>query len=48
VQAAVDDVGEVALERAAGFAGGLAFGSLACEEGLGVGVDAGLDDGDAV
>jgi hypothetical protein len=48
VEAAVDDVGEVALECAAGFAGGLALGSLAGEEGLGVGVDAGLDDSDSV
>lgn len=46
-QEAVDDVGEVALERASGSAGGLALGSLAGQEGLGVGVDAGLDNGDA-
>ena len=47
-QAAVDDVGEVALEGAAGFAGGFAFGDLAGEVGLGGGVVALLDDGDAV
>ena len=47
-EAAVDDVGEVAFERAAGFAWGLAFADLAGEEGLGVGVVALLDDRDAV
>src|SRR4051794_41939182 len=36
-QAAVDDVGEVALEGAAGFAGGFAFGDLAGQGGLGGG-----------
>jgi hypothetical protein len=48
VQATVDDVGEVALERAACFARSLASGDLACQEGLGFGVVALLDDGDAV
>jgi hypothetical protein len=38
----------VALEGAACFAGGLAFGDLAVEEGLGGWVVALLDDGDAV
>jgi hypothetical protein len=38
----------VALERAAGFAWRLAFGDLALQEGLGVGVVSLLDDGDAV
>ena len=47
-EAAVDDVGEVAFEGAAGFAWGLAFADLAGEEGLGVGVVALLDDRDAV
>jgi hypothetical protein len=45
---AVEDVGEVALEGAAGFAGRLAFGHLAGEEGFGGGVVSLLDDGDAV
>jgi hypothetical protein len=35
VEATVDDVGKVALEGAAGFALGLAFGGLAGEEGAG-------------
>ena len=47
-EAAVEDVGEVALEGTAGFAGGLAFGDLFGEVGLGGGVVALLDDGDAV
>src|SRR4051794_41784609 len=46
-EAAVEDVGEVALEGAAGFSGGFAFGDLAGEEGFGGGVVALLDDGDA-
>src|SRR5918994_994634 len=48
VEAAVDDVGEVAFEGATGFAWGLAFADLAGQEGLGVGVVALLDDRDAV
>ena len=48
MEAAVDDVGEVALERAAGFAGGLAFCEFAGQEGLGCGVVSLLDDRDAV
>src|SRR4051794_41193646 len=48
VEASVDDVGEVAFERAAGFAGCLAFVELSGEERLGGGVVALLDDGDAV
>ena len=47
-QASVDDVGEVAFERAAGFSGCLALVDLASEECLGVGVMALLDDRDAV
>jgi hypothetical protein len=38
----------VAFERAAGFAGGFAFGDFAGEEGLGGGVVSLLNDGDAV
>ena len=48
MEAAVRDVGEVALEGAAGFAWGLAFGDLALQEGLGGRVVALLDDRDAV
>jgi hypothetical protein len=48
VEASVDDVGEVALEGASGFAWGFAFAEFAGEEGLGVGVVSLLDDGDAV
>ena len=48
VEASVDDVGEVAFERAACFARGLAFGDLAGEVGAGWWVVAGLDDRDAV
>jgi hypothetical protein len=48
VEAAVEDVGEVALEGSAGFSCCLSFGDLAGEIGLGVGVVALLDDGDAV
>src|SRR4051794_10576013 len=47
-KSAIDDVGEVALEGAARFAGCLAFGDLSGEEGLGGRVVALLDDGDAV
>jgi hypothetical protein len=45
VEAAVDDVGEVAFERAARFAWCLALGDLAREVGAGWWVVAGLDDG---
>jgi hypothetical protein len=45
---AVEDVGEVAFEGAAGFSWGLAFAELAGEEGFGLGVVALLDDRDAV
>ena len=48
VKASVEDVGEVALEGSAGLSGGLAFCDLAGEVGLGLGVVALLDDGDAV
>src|SRR4051794_30694139 len=48
VEAAVEDIGQVAFERAAGFSGGLAFCAFALEVDAGVGVHAGLDDGDAV
>ena len=48
VEAAVDDVGEVAFEGAAGFAWCLAFGDLAGEVGAGWWVVPGLHDGDAV
>jgi hypothetical protein len=48
VERAVEDVGEVAFEGASCFAGGLAFGGLAGEEGFGLGVVSLLDDGDAV
>src|SRR5262245_31742366 len=48
VEAAVDDVGEVALERAACLAWRLPFGDFAGEVGAGRWVVAGLDDGDAV
>ena len=48
VELAVEDVGEVAFERASGFAGGLAFGHLVGEEGFGGGLVSLLDDGDAV
>ena len=48
VEAAVDDVGEVAFERSACFAWRLAFGDLAGEVGPRGRVVAGLDDGDAV
>jgi hypothetical protein len=48
VKAAVEDVGEMAFERAAGFSGCFAFGELAAEEGLGGWVVALLDDRDAV
>ena len=48
VQAAVDDIGEVALEGPASLARGLAFADLAFEERLGAGVVALLDDRDAV
>ena len=48
VEAAVDDVGEVAFEGASCFAGRLAFGDLAGEVGACWRVVAGLDDGDAV
>src|SRR5919204_5499361 len=47
-EAAVDGVGEVALEGSSGFSGGFSFGDLAREVGLGGGVVALLDDGDAV
>ncbi len=47
-EAAVEDVGEVAVEGPARFAGRLAFADLALEEGFGVGVVALLDDRDAV
>src|SRR4051794_41378993 len=47
-EVSVDDVGEVALEGAAGFAGGLAVGDFAGEERFGLGVVALLDDRDAV
>jgi hypothetical protein len=47
-ESAVEDVCEVAFERAACFAGGLAFGELSGEIGLGLGVVALLDDRDAV
>src|SRR5687767_6796985 len=47
-QASVDDVCEVALEGAAGFAWGLALPELAGQESFGVGVVALLDDRDAV
>jgi len=47
-EAAVDDVGEVAFEGAAGFAGRFAFGDFAGEERLGLGVVALLDDRDPV
>ena len=48
VEAAVDDVGEVAFEGAACFAWCLAFGDLAGEVGAGWWVVAGLHDRDAV
>jgi len=48
VEAAVDDVGEVALERASGFARCLAPGDFAVEERPCAWVDAGLDDRDSV
>jgi len=48
VEAAVDDVGEVPLQGAAGFALGLSFGGLAGEEGAGAWIYAGLDDRDPV
>jgi hypothetical protein len=48
VEAAVDDVGEVALERAACFSFRLTLGLFAGEEGAGAGVDAGLHDRDPV
>jgi hypothetical protein len=48
VEAAVEDVGEVALEGPAGLSGSLAFSDLAGEIGLGLGVVALLDDGDPV
>jgi len=47
-EAAVEDVGEVALEGAAGFSGGLAFSDLSAQVGLCLGVVSLLDDGDAV
>ena len=47
-EAAVDDVGEVSFERAAGFAWCLALRDLAGEEGAGWWVVAGLDDRDPV
>ena len=47
-EAAVGDVGEVALEGAAGFARRLAFGDLASEKRFGRWVVALLDDRDAV
>ena len=40
--------GEVALEAADGFLGGLAFGAFAVEVGAGFGVAAGAGDRDAV
>src|SRR3954451_23727756 len=43
-----DAAGEVALEAADCFAGGLAFGAFAVEVGAGLGVAAGASDGDAV
>jgi hypothetical protein len=48
VEAAVEDVGEVAFERASGFTGCLAFAELAGEVGLGGWVVALLDDRDSV
>jgi hypothetical protein len=48
VEAAVDDVGEVALERATRLALRLPFRDLALEEGSCSWVDASLGDGDAV
>src|SRR3954447_22580564 len=48
VEAAVDDVGEVAFEGASCFAWCLAFGGFAREVGAGWRVVACLDDGDAV
>jgi hypothetical protein len=48
VEAAAKDVGEVALEGSAGLSGGLAFGDLAVDVGLGLGMMALLDDRDAV
>src|SRR5215218_1138937 len=48
VEAAVDDVGEVAFEGAAGLARRLAFGDLAGEVGAGWWMVSGLDDGDSV
>jgi hypothetical protein len=43
-----DASGEVAFEAADGFACGLAFGGLASDVVLGLGVAAGAGDGDAV
>ena len=48
VQSAVEDVGEVAFEGSAGFSWGFAFGDLAGEVGLRLGVVSLLDDRDAV
>src|SRR5262245_48441626 len=48
VEAAVDDVGEVAFERSACFAWCLGLGDLACEVGTRGRVVAGLDDCDPV
>jgi hypothetical protein len=47
-RASVEDVGQVAFERAAGFSGCFALGEFAGEEGFGGGVVALLDDRDAV
>jgi len=43
-----DAADEVALERSAGFAAGLAFGLFAFEEGVGLGVVAGLCERESV
>ena len=45
---AVDDVGEVALEGASGFAVGLSFGFFSGEVGTGARVQPGLGERDAV
>jgi hypothetical protein len=47
-QGAVDDVGEMSFEHAEGFESAVTGGSAAGEQGSGVGVAAGLGEGDAV
>ena len=47
-EGSVDDVGEFPFEEAEGFSSGGSGFDSSCDEGLGVGVDAELGDGDPV